>query len=120
MKLIQTSTELFPILNPDLYESAISPSVVFDWEQQQLAEELPESIKPYDMGIDLKKYLDDISEYNDNPGSIGEGTVLSNGINPYTTGPKLIVRMQLPPNAPFKIGDKVEGRYKLIRHQEEQ
>lgn len=62
MKLIQTSTELFPILQPNLYESAISPSVVFDWEQQQLAEELPESINPYDMGIDLKKYLNDISE----------------------------------------------------------
>ena len=62
MKLIQTTTDLFPILRPNLYESAISPSVVFDWEQQQLAEELPESINPYDMGIDLKKYLNDISE----------------------------------------------------------
>ncbi|MBQ6097948.1 MAG: hypothetical protein IJK99_09395 [Bacteroidales bacterium] len=61
--LIQTSTDLLPILCPDLYESAISPSVVFDWEQQQLTEELPEDINPYEMAIDLKKYLLRLVEY---------------------------------------------------------
>ena len=62
-KVIQTSTDLFPILNPWLYESAISPSTVFDWEQECLAEELPESVNVYEMAIDLQKYLGRLVEY---------------------------------------------------------
>ena len=61
--VILTSTDLLPILCPDLYESAISPSTVFDWEQEQLAEELPESINPYEMAIDLNKYCCRLTEY---------------------------------------------------------
>ncbi|MGM9736935.1 MAG: hypothetical protein ACI3ZT_00815 [Candidatus Cryptobacteroides sp.] len=61
--IISTSTDLLPILCPDLYESAISPFTVFDWEQQQLAEELPEGINPYDMAIDMNKYLCRLVEY---------------------------------------------------------
>lgn len=53
---ILTSTDLLPILNPGLYETAISPSEVFDCEMQELAEELPEDINPFDMAIDLNKY----------------------------------------------------------------
>lgn len=61
--IIRTSTDLLPILCPDLYETAISPSTVFDWEQEQLCEELPESINPYDIAIDLNKYLCRLVEY---------------------------------------------------------
>ena len=61
--IIRTSTDLLPILCPDLYETAISPSTVFDWEQEQLCEELPESINPYDMAIDLNTYLCRLVEY---------------------------------------------------------
>lgn len=61
--VILTSTDLLPILCPDLYESAISPSTVFDWEQEQLAEELPETINPYEMAIDLNKYCCRLTEY---------------------------------------------------------
>lgn len=88
---------------------------------QAEAKGLDGAVELYNEDIEKVHALRDhlINEYNDNPGSIGEGIVLSNGINPYTTGPKLIVRMQLPPNAPFKIGDKVRGRYKLIGHREE-
>lgn len=57
IRTIKTSTELLPILCPDLYESAISPSHVFMWEMDELANELPEEINPYDMAIDLDKYL---------------------------------------------------------------
>ena len=60
---IQTSTSLLPILCPDLYETAISPSFVFEWEQEELASELPEFINVYDMAIDLKKYLDRCMEF---------------------------------------------------------
>ena len=31
--IIRTSTDLLPILCPDLYESAISPSTVFGWKE---------------------------------------------------------------------------------------
>lgn len=61
--IIRTSTDLLPILCPDLYESAISPSTVFNWEQEQLAEELPETINPYEMAIDLNKYCCRLTEY---------------------------------------------------------
>lgn len=60
---IRTSTELLPILCPDLYESAISPSFVFEWEMDELAGELPEDINPYDMAIDMNKYLCRLVEY---------------------------------------------------------
>lgn len=61
--IITTNTNLLPILCPDLYETAISPSVVFEWEQERLREELPEDIDPYDMEIDLDKYLLKLVEY---------------------------------------------------------
>lgn len=60
---IQTSTDLLPILNPWLYESAISPSTVFDWEQEELTNELPESVNVYEMAIDFKKYLCRLVEF---------------------------------------------------------
>lgn len=60
---IITSTDLLPILCPDLYETAISPFSVFDWEQQQLAEELPESVDPYEMAIDMNLYCCRLTEY---------------------------------------------------------
>ena len=62
-RVIQTSTDLFPILNPWLYESAIDPGTVFGWEQQELAGELPESVNPYEMSIDMDKYLLKLVEF---------------------------------------------------------
>lgn len=61
--VIKTSTSLVPILNPWLYDSAISPNEVFEWEMDELSQELPEEINPYFMSIDMDKYLLRLMEY---------------------------------------------------------